>query len=1275
MKKYLMLSFLVLCFNIGVWKIYSAEKIKFPVLNLPATQGQLQETCGSYPDLINWSENGNVLMAGDQSMLLNEKLPLVRLKNDIWADKLTGKPLKIIIVSTIQHEGDLMYFPSAFSADWLRIPAYYGPEYQGLGLTPEVMGYSLNLLKKAFAQHPDVIILTISAAPFPSDVHKFILKYVKDNGAGLILCGLNYYGWDGTWWDNIYGKESPLSGNGGERQIINKMSSIISTDYPSFGGVPFAIFPPINVYENVHLVNNGVPVWSTNNGIPIVAMKKYGKGIIIATGWSGIFPQFGAGLYTIPKGYITKCHFSRTALYQRYFTSAISKLILFAAGRKPSVWITFSIPDYLTWGNSSNIILHVKGQQDTAKTVKVFLRNTKDRIIMDKKIPVSGTIKISLPIIPAGRYVLDATLKNNQDEVISWYSHIIKINSPISITAAANHRYYIPGSTAVISGKVSGKTGIITSIMLQVCDVENHIWAQKRISSDVNGNFSWKYNVVTTPNALQRVKVKVFSGKDMICSKSFYISETVHTWNDFINFLWPGDISPIQSSDILNGEKKELGLDAFVAGGESNNSPQIVSSMFSGLQPFWTNIFPIGPRDLENNYSTVVRNQEQNIQVEQKLINKYGGIAASVQDERHESNEAMPGKNLLSMFRVAMKKKYGTIKKLNSAWDTSFTSFSTMSPLSELSIGKNTYNIAEWLEYRLWFSKIFTKLDKTLMKKTLSGLVDPKIYYGIEGLFQTSGLLFPYSGFDYSSTPFTMLMPYGKSTINLARSFVKGPMSTWWGYSNSKHSYFTMPWWGLLHGYRGMGWFSGDTFMSQLGGVYKQSQWVKEVTQPLRDGVGKLIIHAKEKVSPVVILYSQSSLYADSIIGKWVNPIDAHLFRRPCNDSRKVFQNLLAENSIDYRYISEKQIQHGGLKNKKLLILSGAFALSRKTVLAIKSWVKHGGTVVADVRPGIFNDSGIPSYQMNNLFGIKNNRFEWGMQPFDYLVWAEKTLPDWHVTGWFAGEYFEKNLHITDGIQLGKIIFQPGYKNGIPCFVYKKYGKGQALLLNFLLSAYTRTQDQWSNLLGQQILSLAGIKPALLVSNKEGVPLQGFEITQWQYGNAEYFGIFRREDSSPLIPSNVYLFFKKPGWTYIIGGENPVKGKMISEKHLGFLKKIKIKLAAGGVILIARLPYKIKKLDAKLISAKKSFFGANILVHLITSEGNNHFGPVAPYVIHISVFNPTGVEAGVLRKNIIIHNGKAIIPIHLFLNAPKGQWKILLKEIVSGKKAEVSFKI
>ncbi|MCL5409063.1 MAG: hypothetical protein M1135_03505 [Candidatus Omnitrophica bacterium] len=557
MKKYLMLGFLIMCFNFGTWKIYSAD-INFPVLNLPATPGQLEEASSSYPDLINWS--GNMVYEEDQSMLLNEKLPLVRLKNCVWADKLTGRPLRILIVSTLQIEGDLMYFPSAFPADWVRIPAYYGPSYQAFGLPPEVMGYSLNFLKKAFAQHPDVIIPTISEAPFPSDVHKFILKYVKDNGAGLILCGLDYYGWDGTWWDNIYGKESPLSGNGGERQIINKMSSIISTDYPSFGGVPFAIFPPINVYENIHLVNNGVPVWSTNNGVPLVAMEKYGKGKIIATGW-------------------------------------------------------------------------------------------------------------------------------------------------------------------------------------------------------------------------------------------------------------------------------------------------------------------------------------------------------------------------------------------------------------------------------------------------------------------------------------------------------------------------------------------------------------------------------------------------------------------------------------------------------------------------------------------------------------------------------------------FAGEYFEKNLQVSDGQQLGQIIFQTGYKNCIPCFVYKKHGKGQALLLNFLLSAYTRAQDQWSNLLGQQILRLAGVKPSILVSNKEGVPLQGFELTRWRDKNAEYFGIFRRKDSSPLIPSNVYLFFKKPGWTYLIGGENPIKGKIIPDKYLGYSRKVKIKLAAGGVILIARLPYKIEKLDAKLMSDRKSFWGANILVHLITSGNNNYSGSIVPYVVHVSVFNPSGVEEGVLRRNVVLHNGKAIIPVHLFLNAPKGQWKIILREIVSGKKAEVSFKI
>jgi hypothetical protein len=1276
MKKYLIVNFFILFFWLGSGRIYSAEKINFPILNLPATLEQLQEAGGKYPDLIDWSKNGQVLIFGDQSLLLKRKLPLVRLENCVWADKLTGRPLRILIVSTLQHEGSLMYFPSSFPADWIRVPAYYPSQYSRDGLSSGVLDYSLSLLKKAFAIHPDVIILTYSAGAFPSSMHKFILKYVKDNGAGLILSGLNYGNGSWLWWNKFYGKQTPLDGNIRILPpVISSMSSIITKNYPSFGGIPFGIFPPVNVYGNVHLVNRGVAIWSTKNGIPLVAMKKYGKGIIMATGWVGLFPQVGGGIIRPPKGYLKKFHFSRYALYQRYFTSALSKLILFAAGRKPPAWIKFSVPDFLEWGNSSNIVLHVKGQQNDVKTVNLILRNTKDKIIMEKNVPVSGTINIQIPVISADRYVLDATLINNKGEVISWYSDVIKINSPVSIIAAANHRYYIPGSTAVISGKVSGKTGIITSIMLQVSDVENHLWAQDRISPDANGNFSWKYNVVSTPNALQRVKVKVFSGKDMICSKSFYISETAHTWNDFINILWGGNISTIQTPDILKAEKRYLGLDADVDDREPGSGPLDLSSMFSGLPPFWTQMFGINPGDLTENYDEVVKREEQNVPVEQEYLNRYGGVAASVQDERSEPTEIMPGKDLLKMFRIDMQKKYRTIEKLNSAWNTSFTSFSTMAPLSESSIGKNTYNIAGWLEYRLWFSQIFTELDKNLMDKTLSGLVDPKIYYGIDGLFGTRINLFPYTGFDYSTTPFTMLVSYGRNTTNLARSFVKGPITTWWGYDNPKHTYFTMPWWGLLHGYWGMGWFWGDSFMSQLGGVYKQSLWVKEVTKPLRDGIGKLVIHSREQTDPVVILYSQSSLYTEDVIGRWVDSADLHLFQRPVDDSRHVFQNFLAENGIDYRYISEKQIQKGGLKNKKLLILSGAFALSWKTCEAIKSWVKNGGTVIADVLPDILNDIGSPSYLMDSLFGVKANRFKWGMQPFDYLVWDEKTLPNWHVTGWFAGEYFEKNLQVSNGKALGKIIFQQGYKNGIPCFVYKKYGNGNAMLLNFLLSAYTRTNNQWSNLLGQQILSLAGIKPVLLVRNQNRVPLQGFEITRWQNENAEYFGIFRREDSSPLIPSNVYLFFKKPGYTYLIGGENSVEGKMISDKYLGFLKKIKINLSAGGVIMIARIPYKIERLDATLVKNRKSFTGVSILVHLITSGGSGYTGSVAPYVVHVSVFDPSGNQEDVLTKNVILYKENTIVQIPLFLNAPKGRWKVILREIISGEKAKVLFKI
>ena len=1236
------------------------QKYNLPILeNLPSTVEEMEEACREYPFLIEWARDGENITSGNQTLLFKGKLPLLKIPHCVLAEKLSGSPLKVLIVSTVQLEGELFYLPSSIlNAEWIRIPGLY-PEF--LKQSPEVINYTLKLLKEGLEKKPDVIILTISAEPFPEGVHKKILSYIENEGKGLILCGVNSYGWQGSWWNKYYKDVYPLEG-GYNRQRIGNMSFIKTEDYINFGGIPWEVLPPIGVYKNVKLVNNGKSAWETKDGIPIVGIKEIGKGRIVALGWVGMFPEVGRYAEVIQEAENDAS--KGISYYERYFTSALVKLILWASKRESPAYVTFK-DDELYYNKKNKVDIEIKGNLEKVKNVEIFLWDDEFKNIFKKTIPCKETISIQLPDIPAGTYLIDCFLKDENNSTISWYSKSLNIKNNINLKLEVNKKFFIPGEEAILNGIIEGEKEKV-EILLQNEDVEGNVLEEVKVKPDKDRKFIWKFIFKESYSPIQRIKAIVYSDKKMVMKGFVEISNSIHKWDDFYNILWGGWDIPYLTKEYLKIAKEIIGIDAFVAGGfPSSLYPLLSKEIESGLKVYWTNWFYFHPGELEKDYTRTVNMLEKKVPDFHYFVNKYGSLGICVQDERHALQETPPGEEILGMFRKYLKEKYGKIEDLNKLWGTNFTSFDEVKPLSTNDIKKDTINLVGWLEYRIWFSNLTMELDKKLFNEAVNGLIDKNVYYGIEGLFDLTGHLIPYSGFNYSETPFNLLMPYGREVVNLARSFCDGLLSTWRGYSNSKKEYFTAPWWGILHGYRGMGWFCGKTFINELGGLYKQYKWVQESTQPLKEGIGKLIINLKEKKDPVVILYSQPSIYTISILGKWVNPENLHLFLRPFNWSREALQKLLIWNGINYRYISEKQINQGLLKDKKLLILCCAVSISKETCEKIKDWVKDGGVLIADIRPGIFNEIGFPSNLLNEVFGVKNEKFEWGLQPFDYLVWARDTNGDWKMTGWLVGEYFEKSLEVSDGKPLGEIIFQD---KKVPCFIYKKYGKGKVLLLNFLLSSYSRFSDQWFTQLGKEIIRFADIKPEIQICNEYKVPIPEHEIVRWEEGDIKYYGIFRDEKCNQ--PENIYLFFDDERFNYIFGGVDPIEGKTLSPKFLGYGNNIKLSMKNGGVLLVARIPYKIEGLEVKIKNVGKLPQSTKINVEVLSSSKNRSM-----HVINCQVFNPSGEKISNLSKNYILKDGKGEIDIPFYVNSVSGKWKIKLKEVISGIEKEIQIQL
>ena len=68
-------------------------------------------------------------------------------------------------------------------------------------------------------------------------------------------------------------------------------------------------------------------------------------------------------------------------------------------------------------------------------------------------------------------------------------------------------------------------------------------------------------------------------------------------------------------------------------------------------------------------------------------------------------------------------------------------------------------------------------------------------------------------------------------------------------------------------------------------------------------------------------------------------------------------------------------------------------------------------------------------------------------------------------------------------------------------------------------------------------------------------------------------------------------------------------------------------------------------------------------------------GNAGTHTLRMDVIDPAGNESGPYSRNITAANGKAAGRIPLALNDRPGQWQVRLKDLTSGKAADIRFTV
>jgi hypothetical protein len=168
-------------------------------------------------------------------------------------------------------------------------------------------------------------------------------------------------------------------------------------------------------------------------------------------------------------------------------------------------------------------------------------------------------------------------------------------------------------------------------------------------------------------------------------------------------------------------------------------------------------------------------------------------------------------------------------------------------------------------------------------------------------------------------------------------------------------------WRDLLAGSRGLiVWDSENAVISDDATTGERGEAYVATFAEIRHGIGALLIASEPQFDPVAILYSPASFRTQWMLEQkpkgdaWMTrKSGTELESNAARDAMWAYRGVVAHLGLQPAYVAST----GDLKERGLrtLILPHAIALSPDDARAIREFAAAGGTVIADVQPGVFD--------------------------------------------------------------------------------------------------------------------------------------------------------------------------------------------------------------------------------------------------------------------------------------------------------------------------------
>jgi hypothetical protein len=880
---------------------------------------------------------------------------------------------------------------------------------------------------------------------------------------------------------------------------------------------------------------------------------------------------------------------------------------------------------------------------DLAKAeLRVRLRNDENRVLREKTFAGgTGRVLFELPPLPAGHYFADAQVLLD-GKVADFGVRRFAVTSPVKMTLSVKDDRIHDGNPVEVSIALSQAVpGGVFRITLSDSPYDRVWYMGEFAAGDASGqNVLLRDWYIPNSAAILRTEL-VKDGATLAYARRMLFRPEGNAPGAWTDLLWGGSDTPIHG--LMN-----LGLQGWhgVTQAFSRERGNVLNHMVKGeLAMPWGPLnswymsnqkykcsagYSLDPKTGEtradwnfNNgakswgtsqaeqdeldaFHEMARREEAVKKVmayfeRYTRIGDYGVCLVNLGDETAPGYDTYRGKYITGEFHAWLANKFGTVEKLNAEWNRSYPNFGEI-PLVYSDEAKAKKLYPEGAAHRLFAEDNYFAVHRVVGSELRR--INPRIYYGPNSTAYPGELETPEinASFDHprdiTSLAMRRCMRPGNLYIPLfgyAQKRAGGPNRNYWecviSGAASGHMYFSAN-----------VTFDGGTLCADFRD--KQPN-VTAARKLIQNGAGPLMRSLDLVSSELAVISSYPSWKAELFASEVASAVAMS------SDPLFGYGNA---HGYNFDYLVTTAIK-GRLSPYRVLFLAGLSALAEEEAEVILEFAKAGGTVVADVNPGIFNEHlGVPAKnRLAELFGDL------------------KPVPIGGVVSWRGME--------VQGVA------------GIEAWGERVVGKGSAILLNFTLASLVSacgTPEKFNEEMAL-ILKKLGMRP--LVAQK-GLP-EG-SIIRWGHGAGFDLIAFANNSLSAEGKGGgaVTVAFPQKGTIYEV-----LKGP-VGE--------------GDAVTVVFDPPWRFLTCFAEKQSAPVLTLSSDS-----PAPGKPLFIDIAGFpakrMLYLDVRDPAGKEViprnESVKRGLIIPDGrKSTFPLHFAWSDPKGNYTLTLTDVATGLK-------